>query len=252
MSGQFLVRTGEFEGPLDLLLNLIEKRKLHISDVSLAQVTDDFIGHTEGLANVTTADIAQFILTAATLMLIKSRALLPKVKLSQEENASMEKLELRLKLLQIFRDLGASHIKRLFGKHILFDRKKSTQSEAVVFSPPTTLSAEKLEEGISSALLSLPIQESLPQTTVRKVVSLEETMSNLLNRVQEGLKMDFREFTGARGSKKRISGEKKQHIIVSFLAVLELARRGALTISQNEQFGDISLETLDVDTPRYV
>lgn len=254
MTEGFTVKAGQFEGPLDLLLNLIEKRKLHISEVSLAQVTDDYIQHIETFDKVSTASIAQFILTASTLVLIKSKALLPKVSITQEENESMEELELRLKLLQLFRTLGNTHIGPRFGSALLYAKKKRSQHIDVVFSPPkkTIISTESLLEAMSSVIAALPKQEHIPQTTVRKIISLEETIGNLLNRVQQGLKMGFKEYAGVNKNNKKIPIEKRPTIIVTFLAVLELARRGALQVSQQEQFGDISLETLTVDTPRYV
>ena len=73
----FTVKTQSFEGPLDLLLDLIEKRKLFINDISLVKVTDDFIAHVRQFENLPMAESAHFILVASTLLLIKSKSLLP-------------------------------------------------------------------------------------------------------------------------------------------------------------------------------
>ena len=73
----FIVKQQHFEGPLDLLLSLIEKRKLFINDIALAKVTDDFISHIQSLNQFPMADSANFILIASTLLLIKSKSLLP-------------------------------------------------------------------------------------------------------------------------------------------------------------------------------
>lgn len=74
---EFKIKVGEFEGPLELLLDLIEKRKLHINDVSLSQVTDDFINYLKALQEFSIPGISHFVLVASTLLLIKSRSLLP-------------------------------------------------------------------------------------------------------------------------------------------------------------------------------
>ena len=94
----FKVRVGEFEGPLELLLDLIEKRKLHISDVSLSQVADEFIEYTKSIEDFPIADSADFILVASTLLLIKSKSLLPNLELTVEEEENIGELEKRLAL----------------------------------------------------------------------------------------------------------------------------------------------------------
>src|SRR6478609_2971026 len=94
----FAVKTPVYEGPLDLLLDLVEKRKLFVSDVSLAQVTDDFIKYIESHEEFPISESAEFIVIASTLMLVKSRSLLPMLELTQEEEASIEDLEKRLVL----------------------------------------------------------------------------------------------------------------------------------------------------------
>ncbi|MEK7117749.1 MAG: segregation/condensation protein A, partial [Patescibacteria group bacterium] len=85
MDTDFKVKTGDFEGPLELLLELIEKRKLHINDVSLSQVADDFIAHIKSLEEFPMNDSADFILIASTLLLIKSKSLLPTLELTEDE-----------------------------------------------------------------------------------------------------------------------------------------------------------------------
>jgi len=92
----YTVKTGVFEGPLDLLLDLVTKRKLFVNDVSLAQVTDDFIKYLEEHEEFPIGESAEFIVVASTLMLIKSRSLLPMIKLTDEEEESIHDLEDRL------------------------------------------------------------------------------------------------------------------------------------------------------------
>ena len=101
MTNDFKIAVGEFEGPNDLLLQLIEKKKLHISEVALADVAESFINHMQASqAAISKAVMADFIYVASTLMLIKSLALLPTIETTPEEMASIEELEKRLALFK--------------------------------------------------------------------------------------------------------------------------------------------------------
>src|SRR3989337_455411 len=93
---KFSVATQTYSGPLEALLNLIEERKLAISEVSLSEVTDAYLAYVEKLPELPLGETAQFILVASTLLLIKSRALLPTLELSTDERESVEELERRL------------------------------------------------------------------------------------------------------------------------------------------------------------
>ncbi len=76
MEPTFTIKTDKFQGPLDVLLDLIEKRKLHINEISLAKIADDYVSHVNNLGQFPIAESAQFILIASTLLLIKSKSLL--------------------------------------------------------------------------------------------------------------------------------------------------------------------------------
>ncbi|HVT74797.1 MAG TPA: segregation/condensation protein A, partial [Candidatus Paceibacterota bacterium] len=96
----FTVKQERFEGPLELLLDLIEKRKLFVNDVSLSKVADDYIGYVNNLGEFPVAEGAQFVLIASTLLLIKSKSLLPTLELTTDEQASIDDLNRRLKIYE--------------------------------------------------------------------------------------------------------------------------------------------------------
>src|SRR4051812_5655315 len=100
----FTVKTEVFEGPLDLLLSLIEKRKLFVNDISLAKVADDFIAHVQGFEKFPMNDSVNFTLIASTLLLIKSKSLLPTLTLTEEEEEGIHDLEARLKMYKRIKD----------------------------------------------------------------------------------------------------------------------------------------------------
>ena len=241
MNDDFHVQAGEFEGPLDVLLHLIEKRKLHVSDVSLVSVTDSYMEYMKSLENEPYKDMADFVLVAATLMLIKSLALLPSLQVTPEEESSIHDLEERLRQYQKVKD-HAVLLSRRFGDKTFLPRGE-IKSREVVFAPSRDLSSENLKNALWGALSTIPKKESVPRAIISKVVSLEEVVSRLVSRVQENFSLRFNDF--AADSKNRVE------LIVSFLAMLELVRRGALLANQSEHFGDIELQTGVPAVPRY-
>src|SRR3989344_8736955 len=105
----FQIKMSGFEGPFGLLLYLIEKRKLFINDVSLAAVTEDYLNYMNQLGgsnSFSPAEIASFVLVASTLILIKSKSLLPNLNLTEEEEGDIKNLEERLRLYKLFMKLG--------------------------------------------------------------------------------------------------------------------------------------------------
>jgi segregation and condensation protein A len=241
-SSGYTVKTGGFEGPLDLLLLLIEKRKLFINDISLARVADDFVAHINQLNQFPIAESAQFILIASTLLLIKSKSLLPTLSLTDEEESSISDLEERLKLYQRIKELS-EHVKARFGKEIIFEKNPSREV-IVVFSPDKSMTVPALLSSIRDVLVHMPKKELLPKAVVKKVISLEETIGSLTERIKASLRMSFREFA-------KVGKEEKVHVIVSFLAMLELVKQGVILVSQEKEFGDIDMETKEVGLPSY-
>lgn len=242
MESDFLVKQAVFEGPLDLLLDLIEKRKLLINDISLSKVADDFMAHVKSFENFPIAESADFILVASTLLLIKSKSLLPELELSADEEGSIEDLERRLKLYQKFKELS-KNVKDRFGRQAMFF--PSDRQITPVFSPHQSITKENLLGAIKSVISSLPKFEKLQKAIVQKVISLEEMIQNLSSRIQNSLKMSFKDFSGM-GKKEKV------HIIVSFLAMLELVKQGAIRVMQDRHFSDITIETENVGTPKYM
>jgi len=237
----YVVKTTGFEGPLDLLLDLIEKRKLSISQISLASVADDFIAYLKTLSEFPIAMSAHFILIASTLLLIKSKSLLPSLELSDEEKGGIEDLERRLRLYQRSRDLGR-HVRALFGNAVIFPPLQSLEN--IVFAPDTHTTTRELHASLQSLMENLPKAEILPKGLVSKVISLEEMIDTLTERIKTSLKLGFKEFSN-------MGKEEKVHVIVSFLAMLELVKQGSISVRQDRHFDEIHMETGQLAVPRY-
>lgn len=242
MGEDFKVKAGEFEGPIELLLGLIEKRKLHISEVSLAQVADSYIEHVRTLEKFPMADTANFIVVASTLLLIKSMSLLPGLEITEEERESIEDLEERLRL---YKDIKhkASLLSSMFGKRVLFDRLPGEPE--VVFAPSKDFSLASIADAIKRVLAEIPKPEQMKEAVIRKVRSIEEAIVDLSERVKRSLKMSFKDFAGM-GKKEKVE------VVVNFLAMLELVRQGMLDAVQHVHFHDIELSSRDhLGVPRY-
>jgi len=253
MGDEYQVKTHIFEGPLDTLLSLIEKRKLFINDISLAQVADDYIAYIKSLENFPIADSAHFILIASTLVLIKSKSLLPNLELSEEEQHSIEDLEARLAEYQKYKAL-AVHLRDRFGIQTEYLRLPSKE-KVTVFAPDKNMTVSRMRESIRSIILQMPKKEFVPKAIVQKVISLEETMSNLSERITASLKMSFKDFAKMGKtdlpSYEASARQEKLHVIVSFLAMLELVKQGIISVRQDKDFHDIEMETQSTGVPHY-
>src|SRR3989338_4438373 len=242
MDSEYQVKTHIFEGPLDTLLTLIEKRKLFINDISLAEVADDYIAYIKSLDDFPIADFAHFILIASTLVLIKSKSLLPTLTLSPEEEQNIEDLEARLREYQKYKSLSR-HLKERFNINVEYLRQPSKE-KIIVFAPDKNVSVNKIEETIRSIILQIPKKEIVPKAIIKKVISLEGMMENLAKRITENIKMSFKDFAG-------VGKTEKVNVIVSFLAMLELVKQGIIQVRQDKSFHDIEIENQTVGIPKY-
>lgn len=234
----YKIKTGDFEGPFGLLLDLVEKRKLFINDVSLATVTEDYLSYMNKLGGLSPAEISSFVLVASTLILIKSKSLLPNLDLTREEESDISKLEERLRLYEIFSKLGGN-IRNNFGKKIIF-APLERKNDVLVFLPDEQITKESMMAFAREALGAMPKKIFLPEVEVRKVISLEEMIGKLTERITNALKMNFRDFAG-----KAVTREEKVTVIVGFLAMLELVRNGILDAVQNNHSEDIIIEKME-------
>jgi len=231
MNAQFTVQTDSFNGPLDVLLDLIEKRKLFVSDISLAEVADDFVHYLERNRNLPVAETAQFLLIASTLLLIKSRSLLPNLSLTCEEEADIEDLEKRLRLYKKIKESSEMLAQKWAVEPLLSPKKKPIKP--VVFVPSEDITIENIASAAKDLLASFPSFVTNPQVNVKKVTSLPDMIDKLALRVQRAVKTRFSTIA---------EKEDKVEYIVSFLALLELVRGGLASVNQDKRFAEIDIE----------
>ena len=237
----FTIQTEVYSGPLDLLIDLIERRKLLVNDISIAAVTDDYLMYVASRESNPIREMADFIVLASTLLLLKSKSLLPILELSEAEEESVESLEKRLKYYQIFRQAGKV-IETIFGKHRAYERR-FVPDRNPLFLPDTRTTISSLSTAMQDVLANLPKKVEKPKVQVKTVVSLEEMMGRLKDRIERQMKLTFKDFTGGTGE--------RSTVIVGFLAILEMVKQGGVMVRQASRFHDIEIERESASTPRY-
>lgn len=238
----FEIKILDFEGPLDLLLQLIENRKMIINDVSLASVTDDYISYVKTIEHFPISRTAHFILIASTLLLLKSKSLLPTISITNEEGENIDDLEKKLQLYKYFQNLSKK-IKEQFGKNIIFSKTHFPSTEPI-FSPQEGYDITEANILINDVIKKLPRKKLMQEVAVKKVITLEKILENLTKRVQNDLNVSFNKFSN-------IGKSEKIHVIISFLAMLELVKQEIISVSQEGYCHDIQMESKSIDTPQY-
>lgn len=227
----FHIKMQKFEGPLDMLLTMIEERKFSINEVSLAEIAGDYLAHIKELPQLPEREVSQFLVIAATLMLIKSRSLLPQLEIDTEEEADIAELQDRLRQLKIFRELSRTLGKFASRRAQLYSRD-TTYGFEMGFFPPEGFAFSNILEAAESIVLRLPKEDPLPQHILEKIITLEEKIEELTERIRKNPKILF----GALTDK-----QDKTEVIVSFLALLELFKDGIIFAEQKGLFHDIHI-----------
>jgi len=226
------VRQASFEGPLALLLELIRKHRLEIHQVSLAEICGPYLEILGLMEQFDLEIVVEFLDLASTLVLIKSRALLPILEpLPEEEGLDPEEeLKQRLILYQQNQQLA-----QLLGKIPLLGRDQFTRPESLAFAGEPDL--EVLEGLTLFALLEAHLRVSSkvaykkPHTVEAEGESLEEKINQL---ILDFSAEEYRRFSSLVAESAPISER-----VVTFLAILELTKFGALALTQVEQFSEL-------------
>lgn len=237
----FSIKTDSYEGPFEILLDLIEARKLLVNDLALASITEDYIQHVRAQTTFPIEETANFIQIAATLLLIKSKSLIPDLILTEEESADVDDLKRRLEAYEKVRE-ASRELARIFGKSVLVPA--GARLPEPFFAPSRDLSKDALAEALARVLAAREAVEELPEARVKPLISIEEVMGQLARRVQSAMTLSFHDFAGDQ--------KEKVEIIVSFLALLELVKQGAVAAEQYGQHGDIRIShTATTSVPQY-
>jgi len=224
------VNLQQFAGPLQLLLELIEGKKLPITDVSLAQVAEDYVRHVNE-HDVPAEELADFLVVASRLLLIKSQAILPLPALDEEEDATA--LADQLRMYKAYVD-ASKRLEMLYAAgRVLIAREKPLLIKVEGFHPPENADAPSLHASFLSLLKRLEPFFALKQTSMERVVSVQERIREIREVILERSRLTFNDIVG--GAKSKVE------VVVSFLALLELMKQRVIHAVQKESFHDITI-----------
>jgi segregation and condensation protein A len=231
----FTVTVGKISGPLDIVLDLVEKRKLFVNDVSLAHITDDYVAFIQASDTIPLEERAGFVAVASALLLLKARSLLPSFAFTRDEELQVTELRRDLERYAYFRTKARSLEKRwgtIYAPEQKRDGRKSlslSRTDTYIFAPGKDVTREHLLFSIQSLLHALPtFSQSLKETTVKSIKSIEQVVVELIERVSRAMKTNFKE---------SIKGSPKAEVVVYFLAMLELVKRGVIDATQDDTDG---------------
>lgn len=230
MSTSYQVQLEVFEGPLDLLLHLIERAELDITKVSLAQVTDQYLEHIKRLKETSADRLADFLVIAAKLLLIKSRALLPVPPQLEEEDDAGDELALQLIEYKRFKEAALQLRERELAGLRMYLRVAPLPRP----HPQIGLSDVSLADLVSALRRALDFLPPLPDVNhvvTPLKISVDERIEHIRTSLRHHEQVSFT--TLLRESRSRLE------IIVTFLALLELIKRYEVLVQQNRLFGEI-------------
>jgi segregation and condensation protein A len=234
------IKVEQFEGPLDLLLQLIEGQKLDVTSMALAKVTEQFLDYVKQLQDKNPTHLADFLIIAAKLLVIKSKALLPNLELGVEEEESAFDLTEQLIQYKKYKEV-AKHLRRLdLTRHQAWTREPEFNDQ-ITFIPDPEVNSTTLADSIKKLANELKEVVRLPQQVMAEVVSITEKIEHIqkliADRVETSLATLIKE------------AKSKTEVVVTFLALLELTKQRILTVEQSEIFSDIVIKKRQHEQP---
>lgn len=230
----YQVEIEKYNGPYDVLLQLIEAKDLDITEVALAEITEQYLSYIDTInqEQINSEELASFLVVASKLLYLKSKALLPKVEVDEDE----ESLEEHLKMYKTFVDASIKIEELIQNDSILFAREKSVVEIEKKFRPPQDVTVEKMQKVFRHVLRLVKPIINLPRAILEKTISLQERVGQMRKLLKMQKNLTFGNVVQESSS--------KLDIIVSFLAILELANQRHIDFHQENHFDDIILKKL--------
>lgn len=247
------VKLQVFEGPLDLLLHLIDKNKVDIYDIPIAQITDQYMEYVNAMEVRDLDTVSEFLVMAATLLDIKSRMLLP-AETDEEgvEEDPRQELVARLLEYKMYKEMSYTLAKRQEQAEKAFYKPPTIPEEVAKYQPPVDL--DKLLDGVTLGRLEAVFQMVMKKQAdkidpvrskfgkiVNEPMKVSDKIRQVLSVCRDRTQFPFCELL--------MSQRDRFEVVVTFLAVLELIKVGRIGIRQETLFGDILIEVSGSDGP---
>ena len=237
------VKLRQFEGPLDLLLHLIDKNKVDIFDIPIVEITNQYMEYLHAMETEDMSVMSEFLVMAATLLDIKARMLLPKeVNEEGEEEDPRQELVERLLEYKMYKYMSYElRDRQMDAEHMLY-REQSLPKEVLQYKPPINLDdilgdldLEKLNAIFQDVMKRSedrmdPVRSKFGQVE-KEEVDLDQTIAYVEKYISRHHKCNFRSLLNKQKSKMRV--------VITFLTILEMMKTGKIEVEQDEIFGDI-------------
>ncbi len=235
---EYEVRIDAFEGPLDLLLHLIKESKVDIWDIKIEEITEQYLNYIKSMEKLNLNIASEYLVMASELMEMKSKLLLPRTTLEEndeEEIDPREKLIQKLIEYQKYKDMTNSFKELEEARHEIYTKTPESLKE---YAPEgtivnTDLSLDDLMKAFEKFLQRKEKDKPLATTVTKKEISVTERRTQIKDILKKKKKVDFFELFDI---------VTKEYIVVTFLAVLEMARKQELVIYQENNFDNIICE----------
>lgn len=228
----YAVALEQFEGPLDLLLQLVESEQLVITEISLIKVTEPFVSYVrEHQGTIPPEELADFLVIAAKLLYLKSKTLLPT--LHDPELEEGPDLATQLRLYKAFSEASQLLGQRWVESKILFQRQHRAKAPMPSFLPPPDTDGALLRELFLKVVKRLEPIIQLPSAAIKRVVTIEEKIDSLKTRVHSLMRVSFQKFLA--------DSQDRYEMVVAFLALLELIKQKEVHYEQQSLFSEITL-----------
>jgi segregation and condensation protein A len=236
---EFTVKLDRYEGPYTKLLELIEQKKLSITEISLVSVADDYIAYIRTLDQKKVFDISQFVVVASTLMLMKAKSLLPGVIYTEDEERQVGDLEKKLELYAMLMK-ACGGIRGIYMKNILYSKRRSSPKKVALYVPDPRVTPTFLQSIAELTLASFVTPKALVRVAVEQALRIENVIERLLDRIKNAQSVTLQSLANGTSNFE----EQKKLLIVNFIALLELLKTGQLEATQGVSGGEININKL--------
>lgn len=230
------IKLQQFEGPLDVLLSMIEENELNITEVSLAQVADQYVEYIEHARDIEPEEVANFLVVAARLLWIKSKVLLPYL-IRDEEEEEIKDFENQLKIYRDFLE-ASKHVQALLEQEKFMYARPTLklQPRDAAFNPPANITAAVLCDTYRDIARRLRPRQVLAEEQVTRAVSIEERIGVIRERLKKMKQLTFRSLLGTSAN--------RGDVVVNFIAMLELVKQKQVSAEQKALFAEIYMKSL--------
>lgn len=236
---EYAVRIDAFEGPLDLLLHLIKESKVDIWDIKIVDITDQYLNYIKSMESLNLNIASEYLVMASELIEMKSKMLLPRYQEEDQEEEEDPREQLIHKLIeyQKYKEMTKNFKELEEVRHEFYTKApeslKEYVEEGTVISSDVTL--DDLMKAFEKFLQRKKLDKPLSTTVTKKEITVEERRTRIRNILKDKKKVEFFELF------EEVTNE---YIVVTFLAVLEMAKKQELTIYQENNFDQIICEVV--------